>query len=65
MFDFIRNIGAPELIIILIVIVVLFGGKKLRELARGLGESTKEAKKLKEEVRKTIKKEDDEDEEGE
>jgi sec-independent protein translocase protein TatA len=38
------NLGAPELIIILIVILVLFGGAKLPKLARSLGEAQKEFK---------------------
>jgi sec-independent protein translocase protein TatA len=32
-----RDIGAPEIILILLVIVLLFGAKKLPELARGSG----------------------------
>ena len=38
------NLGAPELIIILIVILVLFGGAKLPKLARSLGQAQKEFK---------------------
>lgn len=37
--------GAPELILILAVVFLLFGGKKLPELARSLGKSSKEFKK--------------------
>ncbi len=33
------DVGAPELIILLIVLVVLFGAKKLPELARGSGQA--------------------------
>ncbi|MEO6511806.1 MAG: twin-arginine translocase TatA/TatE family subunit [Nocardioides sp.] len=33
------DIGAPELIILLIVLVVMFGAKKLPELARGSGQA--------------------------
>ncbi|MFL6158661.1 MAG: Sec-independent protein translocase subunit TatA [Marmoricola sp.] len=32
-----RDIGAPEIILILLVVVLLFGAKKLPELARGSG----------------------------
>ncbi len=40
-----RNIGAQELLIIAAIIFVLFGGKKLPELARGIGDSIKEFRK--------------------
>ncbi|HEX2425124.1 MAG TPA: twin-arginine translocase TatA/TatE family subunit [Actinomycetota bacterium] len=39
------DIGAPEIIIVLLVIVILFGAKKLPELARSLGRSSSEFKK--------------------
>ncbi len=45
MLAFIRNIGGPELIIILVVVVLLFGAAKLPQLARSLGASAKEFKK--------------------
>lgn len=38
-------IGGTDAIIILIVIVLLFGGKKIPELMKGLGEGIKEFKK--------------------
>jgi len=37
--------GPQELIIILIIVIVLFGAKKLPELARGLGQGIREFKK--------------------
>ena len=39
------GLGAPELIVILVILLVLFGGSKLPALAKGLGESIKEFKK--------------------
>ena len=43
------GLGGPELILILIVVLLLFGAKKLPELARSLGKSVNEFKKGKEE----------------
>jgi len=40
----ILDFGAPELFIILAIVLVLFGGKKLPELSRSVGESIKELK---------------------
>lgn len=40
-----NGIGNTEIIIIAVVLLVLFGGRKLPELGRGLGESIKELKK--------------------
>jgi sec-independent protein translocase protein TatA len=36
------NLGAPELIIILLVVLLLFGGRKLPDLARSLGSAKRE-----------------------
>jgi sec-independent protein translocase protein TatA len=38
------DFGAPELFLILAIVVVLFGGKKLPELSRSIGESIHELK---------------------
>lgn len=38
------GIGAPELIIFLIILLVLFGGAKLPKLARSIGQASKEFK---------------------
>jgi TatA/E family protein of Tat protein translocase len=43
------NIGTGELLIIGVIILTFFGKKKLNELAKGLGQSTKEFNKLKKE----------------
>lgn len=39
------TVGAPELIIILVVVLLLFGASKLPQLARSLGASAKELRK--------------------
>jgi sec-independent protein translocase protein TatA len=39
-----RSIGLPELVVILVVAVLLFGGKKIPEVAKGLGEGIKNFK---------------------
>ena len=39
------DFGAPELIIILAILLLLFGGKKLPELSRSLGDSMRELRK--------------------
>jgi sec-independent protein translocase protein TatA len=44
-FGLLGDLGAPELIIILAILMLLFGGKKLPELSRSLGESMKELRK--------------------
>jgi sec-independent protein translocase protein TatA len=49
-----KNLGTTEFIVIGVVAVLLFGSKKITSVARGLGESTKEFKKTKEEYEKTV-----------
>ena len=36
------GLGAPELLIILVIVVLIFGGAKLPKLARSLGQASKE-----------------------
>jgi sec-independent protein translocase protein TatA len=39
------NLGTPELILVLVVVLLLFGGTQLPKLARSLGQAQKEFKK--------------------
>jgi len=40
-----RNLGTSELIIITLILVLLFGGKKIPEFIKGVGEAIKEFKR--------------------
>ncbi len=48
------NIGTPELILIMFVALLLFGGNKLPELARGLGKGLRDFKDASEGVKREI-----------
>ncbi len=45
MLAFLRNIGGPEVLVILVVVMLFFGVRRLPELARSLGASAKEFRK--------------------
>jgi sec-independent protein translocase protein TatA len=47
-----RNLGVPEILLIMLVLVLLFGAKRIPELARSLGKSLNEFKKGREESEK-------------
>ena len=51
---FIGPIGGPEMIMIFVVVLLLFGAKKLPELARGVGKSMGEFKKAREEFEREL-----------
>lgn len=51
---FLGPIGGPEMIMIFVVILLLFGAKKLPELARGVGKSMGEFKKARDEFEREI-----------
>ncbi len=48
--------GWPETIFIVLIVILLFGAKKLPELARGLGQSLGEFKKARDEFEKEVRK---------
>ena len=52
---FLGNIGAGELLVIALVILLLFGGKKIPELMKGLGKGVKSFKDGMNEIEKDIK----------
>ncbi len=43
------NIGLPEIILILLILTIMFGGKRMTDLAREAGNAGKELKKIKKE----------------
>lgn len=53
-------LGYPEMVVIFLIILLLFGAKKLPQLARGLGKSMGEFKKAKDEFEHEITKAEDE-----
>lgn len=55
----ILNFGAPEFIIIGLIIVLLFGGKKIPELMKGLGKGVKNFKDGMKDVEDTIEKDEE------
>ena len=57
---FLGMIGAPQIILIIAVILLLFGGRKIPELMRGLGSGIKEFKNAtKEEENPKVEKKED------
>ena len=48
------NLGGPDLIIILLIVLLLFGAKRLPELARGLGQAMNEFTKAKDDMHRQI-----------
>lgn len=59
---FIDGLGAPEMVMIFVLILLLFGGKKLPEFARGLGKTLREFKKAASGVEEEFKRALEEDE---
>lgn len=50
-----ENIGGSELLIIMLIIIVLFGAKRIPELAKGMGKGIKEFKKTVNDIKEDVK----------
>ena len=60
-FTFLGMIGGPQVILIIAVILLLFGGRKIPELMKGLGSGIKEFKNATKEGEQSAKEEDKKD----
>ena len=50
----ILNLVGPDMIVILLIVLLLFGAKKLPELARGMGRAVKEFSAARDEIEKEL-----------
>lgn len=50
-------ISGPEIVVILLVVLLLFGAKKIPEFARGIGKGMREFRKATEDIKKEINEE--------
>lgn len=57
---FLGSLGTPEIVLIFLVMLLLFGAKKLPQLARGIGKSMGEFKRAREEFEQEITRGEDE-----
>lgn len=48
------GIGMPEILVIMLLVLILFGSKRLPEVARGLGKSMQEFKKAADDVKREL-----------
>ena len=55
------GLGGPEILVILVVVLLLFGGKKIPELMRGAGQGVKAFKDGMKEVQKDVTEEEKEE----
>jgi sec-independent protein translocase protein TatA len=51
---FLGGLGTPELVLILLVVLLLFGAKKIPDLARGMGRGIREFKDASREIKREI-----------
>jgi len=57
------RIGLPEIIVVFLIIVILFGAKKLPEIGAALGKALREFRKAGKEIDSEVKKDDGHDDE--
>ena len=50
----ILNLMGPDMMVILLIVLLLFGAKKLPELARGMGRAVKEFSAARDEIEKDL-----------
>lgn len=50
-------VGYQELLVIFVIVLLLFGGRKIPEVARGLGKGIREFRKAKDDIRDAIEQE--------
>jgi len=48
------GIGMPEILVIMLLVLILFGSKRLPEVARGIGKSMQEFKKAADDVKREL-----------
>jgi len=53
---FLGGLGMPEMLLILLIVILLFGAKKIPELARGLGRGIREFKDASKDIKSEIDK---------
>ena len=51
------NLGAPEVLLVMLAVLIFFGPKKIPELAKGLGQGLREFRKASREIQEDIEKE--------
>ncbi|HTY37376.1 MAG TPA: twin-arginine translocase TatA/TatE family subunit [Bacteroidota bacterium] len=51
------NLGAPEVLLIMLAILIFFGPKKIPDLAKGLGQGLREFRKASREIQEDIERE--------
>lgn len=59
MFNFIKNIGSTEIIILVIILVIIFGAKAMMGIGRKSGEAVKGFKQVKKEFTEALREDDD------